>query len=52
MAVGQYTFCFNGWLVYMYVWELHVCLVPEEAKRGLQIPLTGVRDSCELPCGC
>lgn len=38
----------------MRMYVLHECIhaVPKEARRGQQMPRTGVRDSCKLPCGC
>jgi hypothetical protein len=30
----------------------HVCTVPEETRRGVSSPGTGVTGSCELLCGC
>lgn len=36
----------------MYVRAPYACLVPEKARRKTQVPQTGVKDSCELVCGC
>jgi hypothetical protein len=37
----------HGYFAYLSIYELRVCLVPEEARS----PGTGVIGDCELPCG-
>lgn len=36
----------------MFVYVSHASLVPEEARKDIGFPETGVVDSCELPSGC
>lgn len=36
----------------MNVYMGHGCLVPIEARRGIDSPGTGVKMIYELPCGC
>ena len=36
----------------MYVFALHVCLVPMETRREVINLLKGVTDSVKPPCGC
>lgn len=35
----------------IYVWVPLTCLVPTKFIKGIRYPVTGIRDSCELPHG-
>ena len=41
-----------GMLNYMYICELHSCLVPGNSKENIGSHVTGVTDDCELSRGC
>jgi hypothetical protein len=40
-----------GCFVFLYVCASHA-LVPTENRKCIRSPIPGLRDVCELPCGC
>jgi hypothetical protein len=53
LALSENIFmCAGAFFARMYLCVLHVCLVPEEARRECWVLETGVIDSCEPPYMC
>lgn len=36
----------------MHIYSPPVCMLPTEARSGHLIPETGLKSSCQPPCGC